>query len=158
MFTRMAVLYTPFLLVLSFWNAPEDLAYYVFVGVEVAFAIVNLAFSIKLIFMRHELRSTLLDETIALFFYAVVAFTEVVYSNTVYILASQAGDQKLILFYIYGDLIFVTIMWLLTGGKAVLIVWRQPPERVKNELDLEKIRHQQTQYENRSSQQSVSLV
>jgi len=126
---RMSFCYLCFLLILLLLFLSQDAAYYAWIGLEGAFNLCNFLLTWKLFSMRAELRNKMLDETKSLFIYASIAIIEVIYSNTMYIVAGSAYENTyLIIYYMYGDIFLVSAMWFLTGGKAVYFLLKTGKE------------------------------
>jgi hypothetical protein len=130
---RIALSYIPFVLVVSFVAINQDTAYYVWIGVETTYTIGNFILAMILFRMRHELRSKFLDETRSLYVYATIALIEVIFSNTMYILA-YTYYELLIIYYVYGDIIIVSLMWFLTGGRTIYYMTQLQTE-IESEKD-----------------------
>jgi len=126
MIQRMVINYIPFMLPLAALAYSLDLAYYLWVGVESVYAIINFALAWQLYLMRGELKGKYLDENLSLFAYSTIAALEVVFGNLLYMLA--ATQTNLLLVYMYGDLVIVFTMWLLTGAKAIFIMRKKTKE------------------------------
>jgi len=128
MWTRIAVAYIPFLVVAPFVMVNENLTYYIWICVEGVYGLANLILALRLYFMRSELQEKFIDETRSLILYAVIAFIEIICSNILYI-SSTNYKNSLIVVYLYVDLTLVSLMWFLTGGKAVYQIWKRKGHR-----------------------------
>jgi len=131
MWARIIILYLPFLVFMPmaiFYNYQDDV-WYLWICIEGVYGIANFLLAVKLYTMRSELQEKFIDETSSLIVYATVALIEVVCSNTLYIIATTI-ENHVIPVYLYVDITLVSLMWFLTGGKAVLQVWKRKGDRL----------------------------
>lgn len=124
MFSRMLVWYIPWAVVGALVCYNIDISFYIFIGFEGIYGFAELAINWKLFTMRTELRARYLDETKSLLAYSIISQLQWAWTNILYLyIFDWDGDQSLLVLYVYGDFFFITLMWSLTTGKALLRVW-----------------------------------
>jgi len=131
MLKRIAIAYIPFALAsigiysTNYWW----LVTYLLPMLTGVYAAIHMALVCKLYSIRHELHDKYLDETKTLVIYAWLCLVEVIFSGITFNFYSDAFPVKeylwMLVLYLYGELILVSLMWLFSIGRVLYRIQRK---------------------------------
>jgi len=120
MLIRLGILYLIWPLVAFLIFSSENNAYYLWIAIELLFALTNLGLAFVLWSLRKELQKYVLDDSKSLIGYSCVAVIECIVTNTFYMFAEE--DSIYLVPYLWADITLVNLMWWLSVGRTLINV------------------------------------